>query len=52
MLRNYRWQRNVRELRAFRANLSMIAGPRQLPASLVDKAVRAWARIMARGGDR
>jgi len=52
MLRNHPWQGDVRELRAFLTNLSTLAGPRQLPASLVDKAVRAWTRIMARGGDR
>ncbi|MCX6538603.1 MAG: sigma 54-interacting transcriptional regulator [Acidobacteria bacterium] len=52
MLKDYPWQGNVRELRAFLANLSTLAGPRPLTPSLVSKAFLAWTRIKTRGEDR
>ena len=52
MLEGYPWQGNVREQRAFPANLSTLAGPRPLIPSLVSRAFRSWTRITTRGEDR
>lgn len=52
MLKDYPWQGNVRELRAFLANLSTLAGPRPLTPPLVNRAFRAWTRMKTRGEDR
>ena len=52
MLKDYPWQGNVRELRAFLANLSTLAGRRQLTTALVANAFVEWTSLTGRGEDR
>ena len=51
-LKDYQWQGNVRELRAFLANLSTLAGARRLNAEIARDALARWTRIVGRRKDR